>query len=52
MITENVGDVTETHHWETIYVIGLKKRKVIEGGIIIIYTSYEQNSLTRYFQTR
>jgi hypothetical protein len=50
MITENVGDVTKIHHWAAFYVIGLKQRKVIEGGIIIVLTSHKQKFLTRDFQ--
>jgi len=34
MITENVGDVAQIRHWETVYVTCLKQRKVIEGGVI------------------
>jgi hypothetical protein len=41
MITTNVGDVTEIHHWVAFDVIILKQYEVIEGGIIIVLTSYE-----------
>ena len=50
MITKNVGGVTEIHHWATIYVIGLKQHKVIEGGVIIILTSHERNFLQEIFK--